>query len=290
MADKDDINPAQLCRIVQRQSASGFTLCDSFFTREVVVPAHSHDEAHVTLVLQGACHETYLRQTHTLEPLTVTYFHPGESHTLNVLDGNFRTFDIELNDAWLDRLLERPIAPNALLGSRNHSISRLATRLYQEFREMDEVSGLAMEGLALEILADLSRSSRQSRTKRAPRWLALAVETIRDEFARTITLPELAQSAGVHPAHLAEVFRQHYQCTPGEYLRRVRVERAIELMAEPEAALAEIALAVGFSDQSHFSRVFKRATGMTPARFRRLNFDPHPVPGARESFKTEREP
>lgn len=285
MAAKSEINFDQVCRIVQQQSLSGFILCDSLFVNEIVVPVHSHEQAHVTLFLAGACHETYLGKTRTLTPLSVTYFHPGESHSLQVVGGPFRSFDIELSDDWVNRFLERPIAPTALLDAQNQSIAQLTARLYSEFKEMDEVSPLAIEGLALEILAGLARSSASVRTKRTPRWLGQVIELIHDEFARSLTLTELASAAGVHPSHLAQVFREHYRCTPGEFIRRVRVERAIQQMADPGASLADIALAAGFSDQSHFSRVFKRATGMTPARFRQRNLDPNSVQNTRDLSK-----
>lgn len=287
MTARRQTNLDQICRIVRRQKLSGFALCDSYFVDEVVVPAHSHDQTHITLILKGACYETYLGKTRTLEPLIVTYFHPGESHALRVLNRNFRTFDIELNDDWLGRLLERPIAPAALVDNQNNSIAWLTTRLYQEFKEMDDVSGLAMEGLVLEMLAALARASKPVKTKRSPRWLRRVVETVQDEFARPLTLSELAKTAGVHPSHLAQVFREHYRCALGEFIRRIRVERAIEQMADPDASLSDISLATGFSDQSHFSRVFKRVTGMTPAQYRRLNLNTTPVQNTRESSKTD---
>jgi AraC family transcriptional regulator len=55
----------------------------------------------------------------------------------------------------------------------------------------------------------------------------------------------------------------------GEYLRRLRIGRAARQLAESETPLAEIALAAGFADQSHFSNVFRRQTGMSPSSFRR---------------------
>jgi AraC family transcriptional regulator len=68
---------------------------------------------------------------------------------------------------------------------------------------------------------------------------------------------------------LARTFRRTFGCTVGEYLRRLRIERAAEQLVSGDLPLAEIALAAGFADQSHFSNVFRRRTGVSPSAFRR---------------------
>jgi AraC family transcriptional regulator len=75
----------------------------------------------------------------------------------------------------------------------------------------------------------------------------------------------------VHPAHLAREFRRRRHCTIGGYVRRLRVEFACRELSSTDAPLAEIALAAGFSHQSHLTRTFKELTGMTPAKFRALS-------------------
>jgi AraC family transcriptional regulator len=73
---------------------------------------------------------------------------------------------------------------------------------------------------------------------------------------------------GVHPVYLASEFRKHFGCTIGEYVRKLRVEFACRRISESDSPLSDIAIAAGFSHQSHFSRTFKAVTGMTPAGYR----------------------
>ena len=84
-----------------------------------------------------------------------------------------------------------------------------------------------------------------------------------------LTLETVAEIEGVHVVHLARVFRRFHGCTAGEYLRRLRIERAIEELRSTDKALADVAGDAGFSDQSHFSRTFKLSTGMTPGQYRK---------------------
>jgi AraC family transcriptional regulator len=69
---------------------------------------------------------------------------------------------------------------------------------------------------------------------------------------------------------LSREFRRYYSCTVGEYVRHLRIEYACRLLSASNASLAEIALAAGFFDQSHFARNFKWQTGMTPHEYRRI--------------------
>jgi AraC family transcriptional regulator len=72
----------------------------------------------------------------------------------------------------------------------------------------------------------------------------------------------------VHPIHLARTFRARYGISVGEYGRRVRIEWAAAEIARGESSLAAVATEAGFADQSHFTRLFRRYVGTTPARFR----------------------
>lgn len=126
-----------------------------------------------------------------------------------------------------------------------------------------------MEGLALEILAEASRDGSRASERMPPPWLLLARDLLHDRFAENPLIDEIATEVGVHPVHLARVFRRQYACTPGEYLRRLRIEFACQRLLSSDSALIDIALSAGFSDQSHFTRTFRQQMRMTPGEFRR---------------------
>jgi AraC family transcriptional regulator len=95
-------------------------------------------------------------------------------------------------------------------------------------------------------------------------------ELLTERCTAAFTLAGLAAEAGVHPGYLAAAFRRHFGCTPGGYVRRQRVALTCRHLSDSDTPLADVALLAGFADQSHFTRVFKRQTGLTPAAYRKL--------------------
>ena len=131
------------------------------------------------------------------------------------------------------------------------------------------MSELSIAERSLELYALVLRGrpqrTRESRSARIHRARAILHE---DPSARW-TLTSLAAEVGLHPSHLARAFRARFGATIGGYLRLLRVNEAGRRLAFSDDAIASIALALGFADQSHLTRAFKRAVGVTPAAFRR---------------------
>jgi AraC-like DNA-binding protein len=143
----------------------------------------------------------------------------------------------------------------------------LGRRILAELEACDPLAPLAIEGLTFELIAEIGRD-RQSRGERIPRWLASVREEIHDRFRSRLTIAALASRHQVHPVHLARRFSAAYGCAPAEYVRRLRLRWSIEALADIRNSIASVAEEAGYADQGHFTRAFKRATGMTPARYR----------------------
>jgi AraC family transcriptional regulator len=138
-------------------------------------------------------------------------------------------------------------------------------------QKTDPAAPLAIEGILLELIAAVARLSQHEESAQTrPQWLDEARDRIHEELALRPSLSSLAESVGVHPVTLARAFRGAFGCTVGEYVRNLRIERATHQLAQTELSLAEIALAAGFSDQSHFSNLFRHHTGFSPSKFRQV--------------------
>lgn len=94
-------------------------------------------------------------------------------------------------------------------------------------------------------------------------------EHIERQIAHKISLGELANVAGLSAGHFSRAFKQSVGVSPHRYVLGRRIAAAADLIRKTDRSLAEVALSVGFSDQSHFTRAFARAQGETPSAFRR---------------------
>jgi len=247
---------------------AGFGLTETIFPPHFKIPQHSHEHPYFGLVLGGTYTESYGSKTRTCKPSTLVYHPSDEVHSQYFYQSETRLFRIEVSPPWLNRLSERASIQNKPADFHDDIACRLASRLYHEFRELDEVSPLVIEGLVLEIIGEISRPSKILSAGLPPRWLDQAREMIHARSFENLTLSQVARTVDVHPIYLAREFRRYYRCTVGEYIRRRRIEEACREMIRPESSLAQIAVACGFHDQSHFSKTFKRVMNTTPAVYR----------------------
>lgn len=105
--------------------------------------------------------------------------------------------------------------------------------------------------------------------KQCTTQLRRVVAYIHDHSMHDIRLAELAELAGLSPNYLVTQFHQLTGLPPHQYLLKVRVARAQQLLARGNRSISEVATAVGFLDQSHLTRHMRRLSGITPAAFRR---------------------
>lgn len=254
----------------KRRKVSDFSLVEVNYSPNSEISAHAHEQANFCMAIEGGCAENYAAKTREYKPFTLGFLPPYQTHSLKASSIGMRAFSIDIAPQWTERMREYLLSAENSVYCSGGVLIQLMMKLYYEFQNIDEVSPLSVEGLALEMLAEVSRY--QIRESNPPRWLKQARDILHEQFPLHLSLDTIAREVGVHPVHLAREFRKHYRCTIGEYVRRIRIEYACRKMITSEIPLIEIALTAGFSDQSHFTRIFKRLKGMTPAEYR-VKFD-----------------
>ena len=112
----------------------------------------------------------------------------------------------------------------------------------------------------------------KSSTRKIPGWAKEIKEIIQDQIDTnlSLSLKEVSQSLNVHPTYLSREFSKYFDdLTFGEYIRKLRIEKSVQLLNQSKYSLAEIAYLTGFSDQSHFNRIFKKVLGKNPSAYRK---------------------
>ncbi|GAA0561997.1 chromate resistance protein ChrB domain-containing protein [Chitinophaga japonensis] len=103
-----------------------------------------------------------------------------------------------------------------------------------------------------------------------PAWAQELKEMIQDHIDSSLSLKELSKDLDINPSYLSREFSKHFNnLSFGEYIRKQRIDRAIQLMEDPAYSLTEISYLTGFSDQSHFTRIFRKYTGQNPSTYRK---------------------
>lgn len=105
-----------------------------------------------------------------------------------------------------------------------------------------------------------------------PTWAAELRTIIQDQIDTNLSLSlnGISNELNINPAYISREFNKYFDdLSFGEYIRKLRVEKAINFMNTSDYSLSEIAYLTGFSDQSHFARTFKLQTGQTPSQFKK---------------------
>ena len=247
--------------------------CDAIFTdlrhkSPRKLPSHAHELPFFAVLMEGLYGERYGRQERQFRPFTVHFRPAGVPHQDEVGPPGVRFFEIEIRPSWRKRLEDCSTALDVPRDDcKGGELLWLAMKLFREVHGATNPDDLSIESLLVELMAAAARMPPDPELER-PAWLSRIIEKLAVDYAERVTLDDLSREAGVHPVHLSRVFRKSLGEGIGEHVHRLRVRAACEQMRQPEASIAEISLALGFADQSHFTRIFRRVVGMTPMVFK----------------------
>ena len=274
--------------MTRAKEMGGFRLTEFAQPPHRRLPWHEHRDASICFVVAGSYAERTRHHDRECSPRSMVFKPAGERHTDQFGRDGGTCLLIEVGAARLEAIeLYSDITAQPRL-IQNARLAGLGHRIHREFGWSDGLSALAVEGLVLELLVEVSRTNSAKLELPRPKWLGQARELIHESAGESLTLSSIAREIGVHPAHLARCFRVHYRQSVGDYIRQLRVERAAKELSEGNATVAEIGVRAGFFDQSHFTRVFREHTGVTPGAFRaatRAQARPHARPHARTKLQ-----
>lgn len=261
---------APKAHITHSYSCGDLQVHKAFYEEGCVLGDHFHEESRFVVVSQGSFVET----TRSMPPkvcrnATLIFRAAGERHGNAFLAGTAACIVIKLGSSWVDRIFPSLLPAAPVLFCESPRVAQLAFELNSELVQCDHATPLAIESIVLELAVQAHRLQNQRSSPRSSQWLNALCDRIDQSFPKVVTLSDLAAEVSIHPVHILRTFRKRFGCTPAEYQRRKRMIHACHLLVTTDRSLVEISQTCGFSDQSHFARLFRHYTGTSPALFRK---------------------
>ncbi|MES2773104.1 MAG: helix-turn-helix transcriptional regulator [Bacteroidota bacterium] len=246
----------------------GITLTDTEYTH-AHVGWHYHELPYFTFILQGNILEGNKKELYHCAPGTLLFHNWQEPHYNIKPEGFTRGFQIEPGLEWADNVGFdfRDLQGNIHISNPNHTL--LLYKIFKESKLKDTATTLSVQGLLLQLLSGMQQVE-ETALKGKPLWVRKIPEILHDPSAENITLSRLAALLGVHPVHLSRDFSRYFHCGFGDYFRKQKIIKSLDLLAVKKHSLTGIAFECGFADQSHFTRCFREHMGISPLSYRKM--------------------
>jgi AraC family transcriptional regulator len=250
---------------IREQTFGGILTTETVFPEDFISDWHYHQNPHYSHILFGGSKEIRAGESKWQQAGDGLYYYPGISHQNLQYRPGTRIFNIEVEHAFFkEHGLAVPGESQMFSDSLMvNSIGLL--KILKEHYWQDHESRISVEQLCVELVA----ASPVTRNK-SPEWTRRIVEVLNDQWNCSWSLAELSGTLDVHPVTLSKYFSKYFRCTLGDYIRRVRIDKASALIRSNRFSLTEVAYLCGFTDQAHFIRTFTLISGMRPKQYRKI--------------------
>ncbi len=227
---------------------------------------HYHENPYLMYVLGGDLFDINKKNKTGCSAGNLLLHNWDEPHFNEKHSSYSRGFHVEFERSWFK---QKQLDINLWEGSqliKNPKSHHLLAKIYFEFKCQDIYSNISIELLLFQLCESIE-SEKAIVSKDEPQWMN-ALREILHQNNQNLSLNHLSNILGVHPAHLSRAVPKYLKTTLGDYARQQKIKIALVFLLNSKLSLTEIAYASGFSDQSHFIRVFKMYIGLTPSQFR----------------------
>lgn len=225
---------------------------------------HYHDNAHISLILSGTDKERRNGISYYRNVGDLFFYQQGQIHGTLSQTGITKNLVIELTQSF-EYDYKRDFTKLDFNDRKNSLFKLKLVKLFGEIIYNDNLLPLTLETL----VSELSSIDNYRANKNLPEWHKTVREIVNDKWNHSISLTELSLAVKVHPVTISKYFNVYNNCTLTNYIKGIRVARSFALLQHTNLSLTEIAFECGFSDQSHFIRVFKAITGYSPNKIRK---------------------
>lgn len=244
---------------------NGLLVRETEYLSKVYEGWHTHSNAHITFILTGGNREQRKKSEFEASPGKVIFYNSDEVHRNSNTALPSKNINLEIESNFLEGYDIKMTSIGAIIHT-NPDAKFLLLKIYNEMRQSDLYSGESIQMLFLNLVTTVNHLL----NKQQPLWIKIIYEQLNDRWAEKITLNDLARAANVHPVTISKHFPKFFSCTLGEYMRKLKVEKALSMLKSTSLSLTEIAYTCGFADQSHFTHTFRQMTGFLPGQYRKI--------------------
>ena len=133
----------------------------------------------------------------------------------------------------------------------------------------DLMEASILQAIIVRLGREIGRNTPEAAESKLRKRLERSAKFIHSNYTGNISVQTLSEMEHISPSRYRELFKSAFCLSPSDYIIRLRIERAEELLLTTDSAVADIAAAVGYGDELYFSRLFKKKTGLSPLAFRR---------------------
>lgn len=224
---------------------------------------HYHENTHLSLILQGGNRESRKNEDIQVTTGKIMFYNAGETHRNQHTAFPSKNLNIEYKKEFFNKnKLDPKIISKPSIQNIDAYLNLL--NIYNELHLVDLYTVDNIEFSLNQLLESNDTSSY------IPVWIKQMKEIIEDRWDEFIPLKDLATTFNVHPVTISKYFRKYYQCTLGDYMRKIKIDKAIFFLLNTKTPISEISDICGFTDQSHMIKVFKAYIGFLPNQIRLL--------------------
>lgn len=253
-----------LGQVCSSWTANGVLVTEAAYPIPAFEGWHAHENYHISYIMQGGNREQRKGSETDILPGEVVRYRSGELHRNLDAHRRSRNINLEIEHSFFDAYgLDADTFNVVKCGEADAKFAIL--KIYRECTASDHYSPVAVHSLLLGLM-----HTKEGSPKDKPRWATQLRDILHDRWDENVPLQELALLLQVHPVTISKYFPRYFHCTLGEYLRKIRIEKAIGLVQTDGLPLTAVAHRCGFFDQSHFIRAFKNMTGFLPGAYKKL--------------------